>query len=644
MWSYNFEVPILLILGIILAFYFSRPRLPIRRNLIFVHLIVVETVTILLDLIATILDENYMDNNIHLVSIANMFYFMAFFERAYLMYLFTAGVLKDSLQWRYWIGHLARVPLYLGLILSFVSASFGSAKFPYVIYYIDETGYHAGAWYNFLYVAGFCYVIMSFNSFLLFRKNLARKRERYGIMMYNGIVCLALVVRFALPKHLLMDTFILMAILVIFLAFGNPDFYLNLRGTAFNRQALAEHVEENRKRFRMVPFGVAIHNFVEMRDIYGLTQMEEGLAVIATYFKRIFPQGLVFYCGNGRFVILARPGTDFDGRRQEIAERFNHPWKSQNVELYLSAGFVIYEKVDGDYSSDSLLKTILKALDTVGRTESEELLDVGEKDVKDVETEHKVRNSIEHALETGELELYLQPLVDAGTGQIVGAEALSRLKDENGEIIPPGVFIRVAETSGRINRLGELVFEKTCKFIKEVDLDTLGIEFINVNLSPSQFLRTDLADRYAAIVEKYDINPRQVHLEITEEAMVDDSFLQRQIKAMGSKGFVFVLDDYGTGYSNLARLKKCPFVSVKLDMSIVWDFCKLPDDILPNMIQAFKSMGFSVTAEGVEDMLMASSMKEIGCDYLQGYYYSMPLPAKEFVEKYSLKRAGERSV
>ncbi len=110
--------------------------------------------------------------------------------------------------------------------------------------------------------------------------------------------------------------------------------------------------------------------------------------------------------------------------------------------------------------------------------------------------------------------------------------------------------------------------------------------------------------------------------------------MNRQIQAMGGKGFMFVLDDYGTGYSNLTRLKKCPFINVKLDMSIVWDYYNDPDEILPNMIEAFKYMKSSITAEGIEDEKMAEVMEKIGCDYLQGYHFSKPLPIEEFVAKY----------
>ncbi len=632
MWEYIFEVPILMILAIILAFYFSRPRLPIRRNLVFVHLILIETLTIIFDVSASVADNDYASYSIMLLKVLNMFYFIAFFERAYIMYLFTVSVLKDSMRRNMMIRHLIRLPLYLGIFLSILSAAIGSAIHPYLLFYIDGSGYHPGELYNILYICGFFYVLLSFVSWALYRKNLGRKLHKYGIVFYNMIILASMAVRLSMPSYLVMDTFILIAILVVFLAFGNPEFYLDLRGTAFNRVALMEHIEENREQLRLVPFGVVIHNYFEMRDIYGTAQIEEGFALIARYLKRIFHKGIVFYCRNGRFVVLVRQGTDIAEKIRGITERFNDPWKSENTELYLSVDFATFELVKEMHTSEVLLRTMLRSLDKAGRRESEDLLVVTEEDIRRIEREKWVRQCIESAIDGTGFELYLQPIVDAATGRPVGAEALSRIKDPEGNIISPEIFIPVAESSGRINRLGELVFERTCEFIKEKGLKSLGMQWINVNLSPAQFLCTDLAERYSEIVERYGVDPQTVHLEITEGALVDECFLQRQIKAFGEKGFIFVLDDYGTGYSNLARLKRCPFANIKLDMSIVWDYCREPDEILPNMIRAFKNMGFAITAEGIEDENMVSTMKNIGCDFIQGYYYSKPVPADAFAE------------
>ena len=629
MWNYSFEIPTLAILAIILAFYFSRPRLSVRKNITFIYMIVIETLIIILDVIATEMDNDYASYSIILMKILNMLYFIAFFDRAYIMYLFSISVLKDSLQNGRLIKKLIIMPLIAGIIISIISMITGSADFPYVIFYINETGYHSGKLYNLLYACGFFYVLLALIAVFMFGRTLRRRRERYGILFYNLLIFAALIIRLIWPKYLVMDTFILIAILIVFLAFGNPDFHLDLRGNAFNRLALSEYLEENTGKLRLVPFGVVIRNYHEMRNLYESSQMEEGLIMIAKYLKRRSPKGILFYCRRGRFIILDQPGKDFREETKAITERFDHPWKSHSAELYLSAGFATFDSIDGNFSSEILLSTMLKALESVGGAELEEPLNVTEDDIKHTETERGIRQCIENALDGDGFELYLQPIIDAKTGKITGAEALSRIRDADGNIIPPGLFIPVAEKSGRINKLGELVFDRTCNYIKENPLEKMGIEWINVNLSPLQFLCTDLDERYSSIIEKYGIDPNTVHLEITEEAMIDGRFLQKQIKAMGEKGFLFVLDDYGTGYSNLSRLKKCPFINVKLDMSIVWDYCREPDDILPNMIQAFKNMGFSITAEGIEDEDMVNTMKNIGCDLLQGYYYSKPVPASE---------------
>jgi EAL domain-containing protein (putative c-di-GMP-specific phosphodiesterase class I) len=635
MWNYSFEVPILMILGIILVFFFSRPRLPIRRNSTFLQMILIEALTIVIDVAASVTDNDASLCSLLLVNVLNMLYFSAFFFRAYVFYLFSVSVLKDTLGKSKAIRLLIRMPLFIGILMSVHSMVFGSSRHSYFIYYVDEAGYHSGAMYPLVYYCGFFYVLMSFICSYLYRNSLGRRREKYGMFLYNMIVFLSLVMRLAFPRFLIMDTFLFMAILVVYLAFVNPEYFLDLKAGAFNAMALGEYLEENIGEFKLVPLGIVIRNYLEMRDIYGYNQIDEGLVLIAKYLRQIFPKGIIFYCRNGQFVVLDVQGTDFDSAIAAIVERFCRSWVTSTSEVFLSAGFAKFDVAGPGYSSEVLLSTMNRALEKAGAIESEEILHVTDADIRQTEKEKMIRASIEAAIDHDGFELYLQPIVDATSGKVIGAEALSRIRDSEGKILPPGVFIPVAESNGRIGALGEIVFERTCGFIKDKGLEKLGIEWINVNLSPSQFIRTDLGDRFLSIAKKYDVDPSKVHLEITEGSMIDDVFLQKQIAVMGEKGFKFALDDYGTGYSNLSRLKKCPFINVKLDMSIVWDYCREQDAILPNMIQAFKHMGFGITAEGIEDAGMADAMKNIGCDLLQGYLYSKPVPADEFAEKYS---------
>ena len=224
--------------------------------------------------------------------------------------------------------------------------------------------------------------------------------------------------------------------------------------------------------------------------------------------------------------------------------------------------------------------------------------------------------------------------MDAHTYELVGAESLCRIRDYEGNIIPPGKFISIAESNGRINQLGEQVFENTCKFISENSLSSFDMKWINVNLSTAQFMKNDLAHTFEAFTKKYNVNPSEIHLEITEAAIIDESIMKSQIQEIQKIGFVFALDDYGTGYSNASRLKHFPFINVKIDMSLVWDYCAAPDQMLPMLIETLKSNGYSITAEGIETLEMAKAMTEIGCDYLQGWYFSKPIPPDEFIAKY----------
>ena len=122
--------------------------------------------------------------------------------------------------------------------------------------------------------------------------------------------------------------------------------------------------------------------------------------------------------------------------------------------------------------------------------------------------------------------------------------------------------------------------------------------------------------------------------------MVDYVLLERQVKSMRGLGFQFALDDYGSGYSNLTRVKHYPFANIKIDREVVWGYCRDHDTLLPAIVQSFREMGFSVTAEGIETEEMARNLVDIGCAYLQGFLYSKPLPMEEFLEKYGQSGRG----
>ena len=321
--------------------------------------------------------------------------------------------------------------------------------------------------------------------------------------------------------------------------------------------------------------------------------------------------------------------------RDILQERFSSPWIADNTELYLDIGCAILNTHNKKIEYDTMTSLLQNTFNEAEKVNKEGLIVIDDTFAEKAKRDMDIKKSIEYAIDHDACEVFLQPIIDSSTGKLCGAETLARIKDSEGNYISPGLFIPVAEHNGRINEIGEQMFIKLCRFIRDNKVKELGLKWINFNLSPVQFMKADLAQSLMKYVREYNIEPKFIHLEITEEAMVDDQLLVNQTNQLKDLGFHFVLDDYGKGYSNLTRLKRCPFINIKLDVSIVWDYCSKPDVLLPNMVKTFANMGFGITAEGIETEEMAQSMTDIGCKYLQGYYYSKPLPLDEFVKKYS---------
>ncbi len=629
MWNFSYVIPSLLVLVIFMGHYFALPRIPIRINQTFIRLVVVEFLVLTTDIVSTWACINFATLPVWLLYFLNSAYFVVFFLRAYIFFLVTANVLKSSFSYNRARIALVMVPfciLSLVVITSFKT---------HLFFYIDETGYHSGVLYNTLYLLFAFYSACSFYLISRHRSRVRRKREFNSVIWYNLILVLGAIVRYAFPSYLLMDTFCLMAMIVIYLSFENPDFYLEPRTWIFNSRALREYVEEinNNKKYTVLQF--VIHNYSDLRDLYGIRQMDQGICLIGDYLCKHFKGEMAFYYRNGKFAILGKEDFDYESAYEMISERFKAPWEADDAELFLDIGGAVLQMGNNDLALEHVMSILSEGFQ-IAAGNDEDIVIIVDSKIQDRVTERsEIKKNLKYAIEHDQLKVYLQPIINSRTGKIEGAEALSRIFDGEGKMISPAVFIPIAEQNGMINQVGDKVFEKICRFVKENDVKALGLSWINVNLSPIQFMRTDIADRFQACAKKYGVDPTFIHLEITEEALIDDSLLIKQMQSLSTKGFCFVLDDYGKGYSNISRLKNCPFINVKLDMSLVWDYCKKPDMILPYMVNTFGKMGFSITAEGIENKEMAEIMANMGVNHLQGYHFSKPISMKEFVNNYA---------
>ena len=245
-----------------------------------------------------------------------------------------------------------------------------------------------------------------------------------------------------------------------------------------------------------------------------------------------------------------------------------------------------------------------------------------------------VERALYDALENDSIRIHYQPICDSKTGKIRSAEALVRLCDPNLGTVFPDEFIPIAEETGDIIWLGEYVFENACKFLSAGNALAHGLEYMEVNLSTIQCLDLDLANKFTAIADKYNISPSSITLEITETTEAYSEVGMRQVMTdLLAAGFSFALDDFGTGYANYSYIVNYPFKLIKIDKSFLWSINDKPENkiVFEAMLQLIDNLGKKTVVEGVETEEQQRLLTNKGVDYLQGYYYSKPIPENQFI-------------
>lgn len=260
----------------------------------------------------------------------------------------------------------------------------------------------------------------------------------------------------------------------------------------------------------------------------------------------------------------------------------------------------------------------------------------------------KRKSSMQQALNDGVFEVYYQPIVDVQTERLVSMEALVRWPHPTEGFVSPAEFIPIAERTGLILPLGEYVLRAVCQQISCWNHRGIGGFRVAVNLSARQF-ENNVPDMVGGIIRETGISPLSLALEITEGiAMKNVDQNIRMLKELRALGLSISIDDFGTGYSSLAYLKRFPLNTLKIDRSFIQDITQNTDDqeITRAIIAMGQNLGLKVLAEGVETERQVTILRDSGCDYIQGYYYSRPLPASQlanYLKQENILRRGNCS-
>jgi EAL domain-containing protein (putative c-di-GMP-specific phosphodiesterase class I) len=244
-----------------------------------------------------------------------------------------------------------------------------------------------------------------------------------------------------------------------------------------------------------------------------------------------------------------------------------------------------------------------------------------------------LESQLHTAIQHDELSLVYQPQLDIKQNKIIGAEALLRWNHRQLGFISPEVFIPIAEESGQIEKIGQWVLHQACQQLAEWLKQFEQPFILAINLSAVQFRNTHLNENILELIDEFKLPHQSIELEITESIAIEDiNHTIKQMERLTTTGIEFSLDDFGTGFSSLTSLKKLPISKLKVDKSFIDEMLTNKDDdaIVEAVLSLAKILNVSTIAEGVETQQQLNSLKQKGCDAIQGYLFSRPLPPDEF--------------
>ena len=339
-----------------------------------------------------------------------------------------------------------------------------------------------------------------------------------------------------------------------------------------------------------------------------------------------------FYIHNGEFVLITLKNQNPSQLIKNLKSGLSELWNLGGNKIDPELRFVVFSSDMMKESEDDVTECLKMAFSEALKDNSQDVLTVENDLLKRLKEYQSASRLLTESVQNNTVEVYYQPIYDVKAHRIVSAEALARIPDGKGGIIFPDVFIPIAEKDGLILQLGMQVFEKVCIFISSHDMQKLGLQSININLSPLQCLHSSIAEDLLETAHRYHIDMRMVNFEITESSMMDIGLFHNVMQRLINAGSFFSLDDYGTGFSNLINVLSLPFHTVKIDKSIAWAYFQGNDQVLPEIIRMFLNRNLQILVEGVETQEMAQKLIEMQCQLEQGYYFSRPIPEQSFLK------------
>lgn len=526
--------------------------------------------------------------------------------------------------------------IYLALIIANIPTG--------CLFFFDDGGsYRQGPLIFSTYLVFYFYCVACFALVVLTRAPIDPAIKRI-LAVFPLLAVGVIAVQQAFPSYLLSGSAAACSLLIIYLYLQNKRLSVDQLTGAPNRQEflgmIALHHEKNRPFTAVL---ISLSNFKFINDKFGHENGDRFLRQFASFLDTTPSTLLYRYSGDQFALIISAKTKDPTAEQTEktasavlsaLEKRLEEPWTIGGHSYTVSAaiGSVVYPFIA--HNPNDVVVALEYATIKSKKQGANSPCICTPTIMEAIRRRNTVTDALRRAIDNESLDVYFQPVWSEPNKCFVTAEALCRLTDENIGAIPPDEFIPIAEQTGLISDITRIALDRSCMFIRTYREEHPGTAFrgVSVNFSSVQFIQDGLADEVLAIVERNKIPASSLRIEVTESAIIaNPQIVQEFMEDMHGHGVWFYLDDFGTGYSSLSTMIALPFDVVKLDKSILWSATEkdTPEPFLMHLIACFKSIGSIILSEGVETLEQHAFLKECGCDLMQGYLFSRPLPADE---------------
>lgn len=625
--NYYLEVCALIILSAITIAYFSRKKFPVATARLFGVGLISLVLNVSSDILFCVLLDHSNVVPLVWVELVADFFFSMQFVLSYSLFAFVFYSIGKSLKYSP-IYLLTILPSAIGAVLFFTNW-FHHLNFSFVLN--NDTGLYdfvPGPTFMSLYVINWVLNVGATLAYTIaFRKKLPKEVLR-ALVSLLGVVGIAAVIQTIQPQYLLSGTAFTLSAMFAVVTVCDPDVKVDRVSKAFNDYAFIDYVNTQRfekQRKHYIIFD--IESFGMFSEKFGVVAANDLIYQVRKYIESVNKKTYIFRVMSARFVILLRNKEEQEQMVEAINKRFKEPFnvKGHVVDITLD---MLYFVNEGVFTNSDMYNNFMTRTLAIVNFKEETCIELDANFLQRISRDRRIKEILEECLKTKTgLYMVYQPIYDVNKKVFNHFESLIRLENDELGYIGPAEFIPIAENFGLANDIDFFVLNETCAFLQR----NPTISGLEINISCAEFFNNP-SERFMKVINKYGIDPKRIVLEITETIAVKYPEKTKEfMRDLGQYGIQFAMDDFGSGYSNIARFITLPFSVAKLDKSLLEESKNIVL-FFEAAISLFKNLNIPIVIEGVEQEKQLKLAKEKMIDYIQGYYFSKPLKEADLLE------------